>query len=110
MSAKQEPVIEIKINPSQLKGRHGILCGLLGIVLITTLLCLSLFAAKTNEINSYAGTDVCSLFSTDTRVLISSNPSICHYVVGGSTIVFLIILLLLIESLLATCFAFAFTE
>ena len=107
MSAQQEPVIEIKINPTQLKGRRGILCGLLGIVMITTLLCLSLFAAKTNEINSDFGTDVCSLFFTKTR---TSDPSVCHYVVGGSTIVFLILLILLIESLLAVCFTFAFTE
>ena len=85
--------------------------------MITTLLCLSLFAAKTNEINSDAETDVCSLFVTriygvtsTLSILRSSNPNICHYVVGGSTIVFLIMLILLIESLLAVCFAFAFTE
>ena len=87
--------------------------------MITALLCLSLFAAKNNEINSFAGlgTDGCYLFATRIHQVTatlskftSSDPSICHYVVGGSTIVFLIMLVLLIETVLAACFAFAFTE
>ena len=97
----------IKVNPARLKGRRGILCGLLGIAMINTLLCLGMFAGKTNEVNSAGGRDVCTLF---VKLSAATNPSICHYVIGGSVMVFVILLILLIETLLVIFLAFAYTE
>ena len=105
--SQQKPVIEIKVDPKQLKGRRGILCSVLGIAMISTLLCLSLFSAKTGEINSESETDVCTLFLKTYSV---PSTKICHYVIGGSTIVFLMMLVLLIETILAVFFTFAHTE
>ena len=120
--SQQKEIIEINVNIDRLKGRRGILCGLLCAAVFGTLLCLGLFAGKTNEINSdgsTVGVDVCSLFvkhvfyvpDTEPHIrLRSSSPSICHYVIGGSVIVFLILLVLLTETLIAVFIAFAFTE
>ena len=102
----------IKVNPARLKGRRGILCGLLGTAMIDTLLCLGLFAGKTNEVNSAVGGDICTLFVkiSASSTLRLPNPSICHYVIGGSVMVFVIQLVLLIETLLVIFLAFAYTE
>ena len=121
--SQQKEIVEIKFNIDRLKGRRGILCGLLCAAVFGTLLCLGLFAGKTNEINSDllpvgTLTEFCSLFVKQVAntepitlpVLITSDPSICHYVIGGSVIVFLILLVLLMETLIAVLIAFAFTE
>ena len=119
--SQQKEIIEINVNIDRLKGRRGILCGLLCAAVFGTLLCLGLFAGKTNEINSAGSTlesdYFCSLFVKrivlrvgSSYLLKTSDPSICHYVIGGSVIVFLILLVLLMETLLAVFFAFAFTE
>ena len=105
----QQEIVEIKVNPERLKGRRGILCGLLVTAAIDTLLCLGLFAGKTNEVNSAVGEDYCTLFVKFSASTLP-DPSICHFVIGGSVMVFVIQLVLLIETLLVIFFAFAYTE
>ena len=103
-------MVKIDVNLGRLKGLRGILCGLLCAAIISTILCIGLFAGKTNEINSALRSDVCSLFLTSKSPLSGSDPSICHYVIGGSATVLALLLVLLIETLVVVFFAFAFTE
>ena len=107
---KSEPLVEIKVDVKRLKGRRGILCGLLGAAVITTVLCLGLLAGKTHEINAGAGgRDVCTLF-TNFQTSSTADPSVCHYVIAGSSLVLVFLLVLLTETLLAVLIAFAYTE
>ena len=110
MSQKNpEPLVEINVDVKRLKGRRGILCGLLGAAVITTVLCLGLFAGKTNEINAASGGDACTLFA-NFQTASSASPSVCNYVIAGSSLVFIFLLVLLTETLLAVLIAFAYTE
>ena len=114
--SQQKSIVEIKVDPGRLKGRRGILCGLLCAAVICTSLCLGLFTEKNNEVNSSVanGTGVCMTlfvsYTTPRTPPRSANPSVCHYVIGGSIIVLVSSLVLLIETLLAVFITFSFTE
>ena len=96
---------------SQLTVSRGVLCGLLSAEIVATTLCFGLFTAKNNEINSYYGRDVCTLFLRDfSSGIPNSATSICHYVIGGSATVFALMMILLIEGLTVVFCVSPFTK
>ena len=106
----ESPRKNTKLRPGdQLSVSRGVLCGLLGAEIVATSLCFGLFTAKNNEINSYYGRDVCTLFLRNV-----SNPdsasSTCHYAIGGSVTVFALMMILLIEGLTVVFCVSPFTE
>lgn len=106
----ESPREKTKLRPGdQLSVSRGVLCGLLCAEIVATTLCFGLFTAKNNEISSYYGRDVCTLFLSDVSIQ-NSASSVCHYVIGGSATVFALMMILLIEGLTVVFCVSPFTK
>ena len=95
--------MEVKVHLDRLKGGHFILCVLLVAGLVSCSLCLAVFTAKNNEIQN-ENPFFCPLF-VDSN---GDHPSysICQFVIGGSALVLVMIVVFLVEAVfvvLTTC-------
>ena len=92
-------MVEVKLELVRLISRQGAICGVLGVALFTTVLCLAVFTRV------FADVPVCLLFVGN---FINNSP--CQYVIAGSVVVLLTILVLLCETASIACIRFAYTE
>ena len=94
-------VIE-ELEPNHLKSRRGVICGVLGAALITTILWLTLFAGTTEQ-------PLCLLFLSFNGFTKNTNNS-CQFAVAGSVLTMLAILVLLFEATSIVCIRLTCSE
>ena len=108
--------VEVRVDPGRLLGSRdrGLLSGLLVGALVTSVVCLSVFTAKHNDIQANTRTPLgaiiqCSLFLDFSSLTVGSNRN-CNFAIAGSATVMILVVLLLAETLSIVFCAFSFME